>query len=168
MEKITYGFYDSSFGKMVLGKTDKGLCWLGFMVKGYKGDGLERMKAHFKTARFVQNDSAIKDLAVSALAAWEKGQENLIVFDLRGTDFQKTVWSALLRIPKGQSCSYGDIANDIGKPMAARSVGTAIGENPVSLLVPCHRVLKSDGAIGNYGWGVQVKRDILRAEGMRI
>ncbi|MGB0719441.1 MAG: methylated-DNA--[protein]-cysteine S-methyltransferase, partial [Bdellovibrionales bacterium] len=68
-------------------------------------------------------------------------------------------------IPKGRVCSYGDVANDIGRPKAARAVGSAVGENPVSLLVPCHRVVRGDGGLGNYGWGLDIKRDLLVQEG---
>ncbi len=167
MEKrnITYGFYEAPFGKMVIGKTDKGLCWLGFMVEGYKGDGLSRMKAFFKDASFTQDDSVIQDFAHKIIEKWEQGRENDIPLDLEGTPFQKSVWQALLTIPKGKTCAYQDIANDIGKPRAVRAVGTAIGDNPVSLIVPCHRVLQKSGELGNYGWGVEIKRDILLREG---
>lgn len=149
---------------MVLGKTDKGLCWLGFMVEGYKGDGLGRMKAHFKGADFVHDDAGVQGLGDRIMRAWAQGRENDIVLDLRGTGFQKSVWQALLKIKKGQVCSYGDVANDIGKPAAARAVGSAVGENPVSLIVPCHRVVQASGALGNYGWGVDLKRRILEQE----
>lgn len=89
-----------------------------------------------------------------------------IPLDLRGTDFQISVWQALLKIPKGQVVSYGDVANDIGSPNASRAVGTAVGENPVSLVVPCHRVVQASGKLGNYGWGVGLKEKILKAEGL--
>ena len=164
MEKIIYGFYPSSRGEMVLGKTDKGLCWLGFMVAGYKGDGLERMRAHFSAAEFVHDDEALRDLGDQVMKAWERGTESEIELDLHGSSFQKAVWEALLKIRKGQKLCYGDVANDVGHPAAARAVGSAVGENPVSLIVPCHRVVKKSGALGNYGWGVKLKRKILEME----
>lgn len=167
MEKIIYGFYDSPLGQMVLGKTDKGLCWLGFMVKGYKGDGFDRMVRHFKHSALVHDDNAVQSLGHDILNAWREGREADLSLDLKGTDFQRRVWAALSGIRRGQVCSYGDIANDIGKPKAARAVGSAVGENPVSLIVPCHRILKTDGRIGNYGWGADLKREILHAEGLR-
>ncbi|MGH1456966.1 MAG: methylated-DNA--[protein]-cysteine S-methyltransferase [Alphaproteobacteria bacterium] len=168
MEKITYGFFDTPMGEMVIGSSDKGLCWLGFMVDGYKGDGFSRMKAHFKSAEFVRDDNEIADIGFVILNAWEKGEENLIPVDLRGTTFQKSVWQALLDIRRGEVKSYGDVANDLGMPKAARAVGSAVGENPVSLIVPCHRVLQKSGAIGNYGWGVDLKRQILCEEGIAV
>ncbi|MCB9983341.1 MAG: methylated-DNA--[protein]-cysteine S-methyltransferase [Rhodospirillales bacterium] len=164
MEKVIYGFYPSMLGEMVLGKTDKGLCWLGFMVAGYKGDGLERLRAHFKGAEFVHDDEAVGALGDAVMQAWEQGREDEIALDLHGSAFQRAVWAALLKIRKGQKLSYGDVANDIGRPLAARAVGSAVGENPVSLIVPCHRVVQKSGALGNYGWGVALKRQILDLE----
>ena len=166
MEKITYGFFNSPIGEMVIGASEKGLCWLGFMVDGYKGDGFTRMKAYFKDAEFVHDNQEISEIGKAIMHAWEKGEEHLIPVDLRGTTFQKSVWQALLDIRRGEVRSYGDVANDIGLPKAARAVGSAVGENPVSLIVPCHRVLQKSGALGNYGWGVDLKRQILQEEGV--
>ncbi len=164
MEKIVYGFYKSAIGEMVLGKTDKGLCWLGFMVEGYKGNGQERMFAHFKKSVFIHDDKAVQELGREVMEAWKQGKEGTIRLDLHGTAFQKTVWKSLMKIGKGKRCAYDDVANDIGKPKAARAVGGAVGSNPVSLIVPCHRVVQKSGAVGNYGWGVPLKEKILAAE----
>jgi AraC family transcriptional regulator, regulatory protein of adaptative response / methylated-DNA-[protein]-cysteine methyltransferase len=161
---ITYGFYKSPFGEMVLGRTDLGLCWLGFMVNGYKGNGLERMFTHFDGAVFLHDDTGVQGLGDSIMQAWEQGREEDIALDLHGTDFQKSVWKALLKIRKGKRCAYDDVANGIGMPRAARAVGGAVGSNPVSLIVPCHRVVQKSGAIGNYGWGVELKEKILARE----
>ncbi len=168
IEKITYGFFDTPMGEMVIGASDKGVCWLGFMVEGYKGNGLKRMKAHFKGAEFLRNNKEIADIGHAIMDAWEKGEEHLIPVDLHGTTFQKSVWQSLLDIRRGEVKSYGDVANDLGMPKAARAVGSAVGENPVSLIVPCHRVLKKSGGIGNYGWGIDLKRKILREEGISV
>ncbi len=168
MEKITYGFYQSPIGEMVLAQSEKGLCWLGFMVEGYKGNGYDRMVGHFPKADFVHNDDAIQSVGDQLMLAWKKGHVADIVLDLRGTEFQKSVWQVLLDIQKGQVKTYGDVANDIGKPKAARAVGSAVGSNPVSLIVPCHRVVQQSGDIGNFGWGVDLKRRILLEEGFRI
>lgn len=165
MEKITYGFYQSPVGEMVLAQTDEGLCWLGFMVKGYKGDGLERMRMHFAGAEFVQDDEAMTGLGDEVIRLWRAGREQDITLDLRGTDFQKDVWQALFAIKRGDVCSYGDVANDIGRSRASRAVGSAVGSNPVSLIVPCHRVVQKSGGLGNYGWGLELKRRLLEEEG---
>lgn len=168
MKEITYGFSDSPFGRMVVGLSDKGICWIGFMTTreqgAYKGDAYERMIAHFPKAQFIQNDEAIKHIAPVVLKAWEQDRLNDLELDLQGTEFQKSVWNSLLKIPKGDLVSYGDVANDIGKPKASRAVGTAVGDNPISLIVPCHRVVQKSGAMGNYGWGVPLKEKILKAE----
>lgn len=164
MVKILYGFYNAEIGQLVLGKTGAGLCWVGFMVDGYKGNGLERMFAHFKDAEFVHDDAAVQILGAKIINAWKAGTESAFEYDLRGTAFQKKVWKALLDIRKGDKKSYQDIANDIGSPKAVRAVGTAVGSNPVSLLVPCHRVVQKSGALGNYGWGVDLKRELLSRE----
>lgn len=164
MKKITYGFYHSPFGEMVLAKTTKGLCWLGFMTRGRKGDGYKRMKAYFPKAELIHDDEAIETLAMKVLTAWERGKEASIKLDLQGTEFQQAVWESLLKIPKGKVCSYSDVANDIKAPKAARAVGSAVGANPVSLIVPCHRVVPMSGGVGNYGWGPRMKEKILKAE----
>lgn len=167
MEKVIYGIHSSPFGAdMVVAQSNKGLCWLGFMTTkeqgAYKGDGLTRMKAAFPDA--LRNDKKTESLAHDVIEAWKEDKLRAIPFDLHGTDFQKSVWQALLNIPAGKTVSYGTIANDIGKPKASRAVGTAVGDNPVSLLVPCHRVVRSDGGLGNYGWGLGLKKEILDQE----
>ena len=168
MEKITYGFYKSPIGEMVLAQSETGLCWLGFMVEGYKGNGYDRMVGHFPKSGFVQDDDALQSVGDQLMSAWEQGSVADIALDLRGTDFQKSVWQVLLNIKKGQVKTYGDVANDTGKPKAARAVGSAVGSNPVSLIVPCHRIVQQSGDIGNFGWGVDLKRRILLAEGFNI
>ena len=164
MEKITYGFYRSQFGEMIIAHSKQGLSWLGFMVDGYKGNGYERMVKHFYGSEFVKSD--VSELGYKIIAVWDQGGLAGIELDLRGSEFQKAVWLALLKIKKGEVKSYGDVAEFIGKPKAVRAVGSAVGANPVSLIVPCHRVVQKSGAIGNYGWGVDLKRKILCAEGL--
>ena len=168
MEKITYGLHDTPIGQMVIAQSCKGLCWLGFMVSkeegAYKGDGFERMKEFFPNSDFVRDDEGTRETVEQVMEAWDQDTLADIELDLRGTDFQQSVWKALLQIPKGQVISYGDVANDIGRPKASRAVGTAVGENPVSLVVPCHRVVQASGGLGNYGWGVALKKKILHEE----
>ena len=166
MQKITYGFYQSPFGKMIIGKTDKGVCWLGFMVDGYKGNGFDRMKIHFKVAKFTEDQEMADEYGFSLIEAWEKGEENSYPLDIQGTAFQHTVWSALRQIKRGEVNTYSGIAQKIGNKNAVRAVGTAIGENPISLIIPCHRVIQKSGGLGNYGWGVALKTDMLKAEGI--
>lgn len=168
MEKITYGYYSSPIGELIIGETNRGLCWVGFMVDGYKGNGDSRMRNHFKTAECIEDSNAVKDTAAHILERWRAGEVFDGPLDLHGTPFQRSVWQALQSIPAGKVVSYGQIANDIGKPKAARAVGTAVGDNPVSLVIPCHRVINRSGALGNYGWGIDLKRKLLQAEGAQI
>ena len=138
------------------------------MVKGYKGDGFTRMTEFFPNSELVRDDKETKDLVDDIIRCWDQDTLAEIDLDLRGTEFQRDVWQALLQIPKGQVISYGDVANDIGRPKASRAVGSAVGENPVSLIVPCHRVVQSTGGLGNYGWGVKLKKHILEEEGLEV
>jgi AraC family transcriptional regulator of adaptative response/methylated-DNA-[protein]-cysteine methyltransferase len=166
--EVTYGIHDTELGRIVIGQTDRGLCWLGFMVSkkegAYKGDGLTRMKEYFSESSFVEDKASTFETLNDVFKAWESDDLNSISLDLQGTDFQLSVWKALLNIPKGQTLSYGDVANDIGKPKASRAVGTAVGDNPVSLIIPCHRVIQKSGGLGNYGWGLDLKSRLLEIE----
>jgi AraC family transcriptional regulator of adaptative response/methylated-DNA-[protein]-cysteine methyltransferase len=168
ISEVTYGIHETELGRIVMGQTGRGLCWLGFMVSieegAYKGDGLSRMKAYFPEARFVEDQAKTFETLGRVFTAWESDDLKSIALDLKGTNFQRAVWEALLDIPKGQTVSYGDVAHDIGKPKASRAVGTAVGDNPVSLIIPCHRVIQKSGALGNYGWGLDLKRKLLGIE----
>lgn len=168
MQKVIYGIHDCELGRVVIGQTDKGLCWLGFMVSkeegAYKGDGFSRMKDFFSDVGFIEDGAQTREMLKNVLKAWREDDLKSICLDLCGSDFQKAVWAALLNIPKGKTISYGDVANDIGRPKAARAVGTAVGDNPVSIVVPCHRVIQKSGNMGNYGWGLDLKRRLLDIE----
>ena len=169
-KKITYGFFDNPLGRIVVGKSEKDLvCWVGFMVEvsdgAYKGDGFVRMKEFFSGAEFIEDPAIVEPLYHQVMQYWQEGREKEFPLDLVGTDFQCAVWRALFDIKKGKVQSYSDIARSIGNPKAVRAVGTAVGQNPISLIVPCHRVVPQSGGLGNYGWGVHVKERILREEG---
>ncbi len=167
-EDILYGMHDTPIGRVIIALSAKGLCWFGFMVEGYKGNGLERLKRFYPGAKLVHDDEETVDYLQMVLKAWDNDDLHGITLDLRGTCFQLAVWHALLEIPKGNVLTYGDIACSIGQSSAARAVGTAVGKNPVSLVVPCHRIVKASGDLGNYGWGVDIKRNLLSAEGFDI
>jgi AraC family transcriptional regulator of adaptative response/methylated-DNA-[protein]-cysteine methyltransferase len=169
MEKITYGVHATPLGEVVIAQSTKGLCWLGFMCGreegAYKGDGFSRMQHFFPNSDLIRDDDHTRPMMESIMQAWDHDTVKEIALDLRGTSFQRSVWKALLNIPKGQVISYGDIANDLGRPKASRAVGSAVGNNPVSLIVPCHRVLPKSGKVGNYGWGPELKKKLLEREG---
>lgn len=162
---ITYGFAETPYGAVVLAKTDRGVCWLGFQksddTTARYPDGVSPIHDMWPGARIVEGDIAAEVAAINTII---KGEKTDILFDLYGTDFQMTVWQDLLTIPRGQVVSYRDIAARIGKPSAMRAVGNAIAANPVSLAIPCHRVVAASGKIHHYAWGAQRKADILRQE----
>jgi AraC family transcriptional regulator of adaptative response/methylated-DNA-[protein]-cysteine methyltransferase len=163
---ITYGVYPGPFGAMLIGKTEKGVCWLGFLVDESEKRCLERIRHHWPKAKIVHNDVAIAPDAQEILKIW-RGQgdaKKKLKLDLYGTNFQIQVWQALLKIPTGATLTYQEIAQQVGRPKASRAIGNAVGANPVSLLIPCHRVIRATGIIDNYGWGSPRKKILLAME----
>lgn len=175
MQKITYGIHKLAYGNVILAITNGKLIWLGFDKSSYKGSCKALMKKYFARAftsfELEQSDKAIQPM-VSLVNKALSNNENLLQFinqntELYGSDFQKAVWKSLCAIPQGSVVSYKEIANDIGTPKALRAVGSAVGANPLSVLIPCHRVIPSLGGIGNYLWGQEVKHLILKSEGIQ-
>lgn len=164
---IQYGFHPSPIGDLGIAVTPRGVCWLGFLVDEKRDYCVYRIQKHWPQAKLVHNDKAIQDAAEQILKIWrgegEKGSK--LKLDLYGTNMQLQVWKALLKIPTGETQTYQDIAKKIGKPKASRAIGNAVGANPVSLLIPCHRVIRATGIIDNYGWGSPRKKLILAMEG---
>lgn len=148
-------------GPMMIACNDKGLVWLGLTDKT---DKLQRFFPH----AVLMHDKSLAPIAREIASVWEGKSKDLSVpLVLTGTEFQVAVWKALLKIKSGTTLTYGDIARQIGYPDAIRAVGTAVGKNPLTLLVPCHRVLaKAKGAQLKYGWGPAAKEKLLRAEGV--
>lgn len=147
---INYSFGDSHFGDLIVASTKKGICYLAFLEN--QTEALEKLKTRFPNAQYHQVVDAIQ---LNALLIFKHGWNKLneIKLHLKGTSFQLKVWEALLKIPKGNLSTYGEIAKHIDKPKASRAVGTAIGNNPIAFLIPCHRVIQSTGNIGGYRWG---------------
>ncbi len=161
---IQYSFQSSPFGSALLATTQKGLCFLGFVDN--RRIALQELATLFPHAPLLEGfDSAQQQ----ALTHFESNQKNppLPVLDLNGTPFQHKVWQALLSIPFGKRTAYKTIAEQIGHPHACRAVGTAVGQNPIAFLVPCHRVIQASGALGNYRWGTERKSAILHWEATR-
>ncbi len=160
---IRYGFHATPFGRCLLAATDRGICSLSF-VEGECADlSLAEMRARLPAADY-RLDQAVTARACEALFSPSDSQS--AVLHVAGTAFQLKVWQALLRIPSGKLASYGQIARAIGKPSAARAVGTAIGRNPVALAIPCHRVVRENGMLGGYHWGEARKLAILGREAL--
>ncbi len=167
VERIIYGFHECDFGEMSIAQTDRGICWLGFVQEGqtYRSVSAD-LKQRFNGSSLLRSDTVADNLGRRVMRAWEDGREGNIDVDLRGTDFQIDVWNALRDIGRGYVCSYSEVAEMINRPKAVRAVGSAVADNPVSIVVPCHRVIKKTGEIGNYGWGVDMKRKLLLKEGV--
>lgn len=158
---IRYGFHPSPFGIALVMVTDRGLAGLAFSDIGDEAACLEDMTCRWPNAEYVEDRQATVSYAerIFEPGRWTSDQPLRVV--LIGTDFQVRVWESLLKIPFGKAVTYSDIANDIGKPTAMRAVGAAVGANPISFVVPCHRALGKSGALTGYHWGLTRKRAML-------
>jgi AraC family transcriptional regulator of adaptative response/methylated-DNA-[protein]-cysteine methyltransferase len=169
--RMAYGFHPSPFGEALLIATERGLAGLAFIDEDKtqtRQDVLADMQARWPKARFVAAPERTAALARQVFdpAAWS--QERPVRLVMIGTDFEVRVWEALLRIPMGRAVSYHDIARHLGQPTASRAVGSAVGRNPISFVVPCHRVLRGDGSLGGYHWGLTRKRALIGWETGRL
>lgn len=158
---LTYGLHPSPFGECLLAVSERGLCHLAFTL-GQPEPVLSRIRSAWPDADLRQESSRTEPFAKTVFSPDGSAAMPL---DLRGTPFQRRVWQALLEIPLGEVTTYGKLAAAIGHPKAARAVGTAVGDNPVAVLVPCHRVVRSDGSLGGYFYGPELKSALLRWEG---
>jgi AraC family transcriptional regulator, regulatory protein of adaptative response / methylated-DNA-[protein]-cysteine methyltransferase len=158
---LRYGFHPSPFGEAILVATERGVAGIGFVDGGDRPAALADMRRRWPKAEYAEDGPGTAPLArrVFEPATW-RAEEPLRVV-LIGTDFEVRVWRTLLRIPFGRATTYSEIANRIGRPSAARAVGAAVGKNPISFVVPCHRVLGRSGALTGYHWGLTRKRAIL-------
>jgi AraC family transcriptional regulator of adaptative response/methylated-DNA-[protein]-cysteine methyltransferase len=159
---IRSGLFETPFGPAVAMGTEHGLCGLGFAAE--QGEEAVRvdLAARWPRARVVEDPEALAPWVEAAFGGRPGARLHLI-----GAPFQIKVWEALLSIPEGAVTTYGEIARAIGQPRAVRAVGTAVGRNPVSWLIPCHRALRTTGALGGYHWGLPVKRAMLAWESAR-
>lgn len=158
---LRYGFHASPFGEAIAVVAPKGLAGLGWVDGGDRAAALADMIGRWPNARFEQDQAATAPFASRAFdpAEWKPDRPLRLV--LIGTDFELRVWETLLSIPMGRATTYSDIARKLGKPQAARAVGAAVGKNPISFVVPCHRVLGRSGALTGYHWGLSRKQAII-------
>ena len=161
---FSYGFGISPFGEAVVSWNDRGLNFLGFCQETGREDALEELKSGLSRARF---NEASKEAQSWLDRIFDRCDSEPLPVWLRGSPFQLKVWEALLSIPEGMHGSYGSIARRIGSPGAAQAVGNAVGSNPVSWLIPCHRVIRSLGEIGGYRWGLSTKQAMIGLEAVR-
>ncbi len=158
---ITYGFHASLFGNALVMSTPRGLCGLAFADEGEEQATFEDMRRRWPNAAYVEDSARTAPLTARIFDKnqWRSDQPLRVI--LIGTDFEVRVWDALLSIPLGRATSYSDIAAKLGKPKASRAVGAAVGRNPISFVVPCHRVLGRSGDLCGYHWGLTRKRAML-------
>lgn len=165
---ISYGLHPSPFGTALVMATERGLCGLAFADPGEEAAALEDMRGRWPNARYSEDMERTAAFArrIFDPAQWQPDTPLRIV--LIGTDFQVRVWETLLAIPLGRATTYSDIASKVCSAKAARAVGAAVGRNPISFVVPCHRVLGKSGAITGYHWGLTRKRAMLGWETGKI
>ena len=148
---INYAFADTPFGKVIVASTAKGICHMAFADAG-EAEALNGLMAVFPNAIYQQFVDRIQQNALFIFSQdWSKLDE--VKLHLKGTDFQLKIWEALLKVPLGGLTTYADLAKQAGHDGASRAVGTAVGNNPVAFIIPCHRVIRSTGEIGQYHWG---------------
>jgi AraC family transcriptional regulator of adaptative response/methylated-DNA-[protein]-cysteine methyltransferase len=158
---IRYGFHHSPFGVALVMATERGLAGLAFADEGGEQEALDDMTRRWPNATYVEDAEATLPYVgrVFDRSQWLCDRPLRVV--LIGTDFQMRVWQSLLKIPYGKAVTYSDVANDIGQPTANRAVGAAVGANPISFVVPCHRAVARNGALTGYHWGLTRKRAML-------
>lgn len=159
---IRYGWFPSPFGEALAMATERGLCGMAFSEDTGRAAALADMQARWPAASFAEDAGTLAPLVDSAFSGAAHGQLHLI-----GAPFQIKVWEALLQVPSGHVTTYSEIAGAIGSPRAVRAVGTAVGRNPISWLIPCHRALRKSGGLGGYHWGLPIKRAMLTWEAAR-
>jgi AraC family transcriptional regulator of adaptative response/methylated-DNA-[protein]-cysteine methyltransferase len=158
---IRYGLHPTPFGKCLIAATDRGICHLGF-VQTSEGRAIDGLVSDWKQAKMIEDHRSTSPLVEPIFDLGYRGKP--LSVHLRGTNFQLKVWEALLQIPTGAVTTYAGIASKIGKPGAMRAVGTAIGHNPIAVLIPCHRVIRKVGEFGNYRYGALRKKALLARE----
>ncbi|THF48719.1 methylated-DNA--[protein]-cysteine S-methyltransferase [Allorhizobium terrae] len=165
---IRHGFHPSPFGQALVMVTDRGLAGLGFCDLGEEQACYQDMAGRWPMATFVEDQAAIQTYVQRIFdpTCWQAEQPLRVV--LIGSDFQVRVWQNLLTIPMGKAVTYSNIAQNIGQPTASRAVGAAVGRNPISFVVPCHRALGKSGALTGYHWGLTRKRAMLGWEAGQV
>ena len=165
--QMRFGFHASPFGEALAIIAPRGLAGLGFVDEGGQAAALDDMRRRWPRASFVEDQAAAAPYVARAFdpAEWRADRPLRVV--MIGSDFEVRVWETLLRIPRGRAATYADVARSVGSPKAARAVGAAVGRNPISFVVPCHRVIGSGGALTGYHWGLTRKRALLGWEAGR-
>jgi AraC family transcriptional regulator of adaptative response/methylated-DNA-[protein]-cysteine methyltransferase len=162
-ERIQFSIVDSPLGRLLAAYTERGVCAVAI---GDDDAALERaFRADFPRARILGSGPVVHEWIAAIVRSLDGDFSSAIPVDARGTAFQRRVWNALQQIPRGTTLSYSDVAKEIGQPSAVRAVARACATNPVALVIPCHRVIREDGSLGGYRWGLDRKKQLLELEG---
>lgn len=164
---VRYGFHPTPFGECVIAVTPRGVCHLAFVHPVSRQEALDRIRHDWPAATLVADQGATRGAAALAFPPPGSSPTAGLTLHVKGTNFQLKVWRALLEIPTGSVTTYGALAAAVGDANASRAVGSAVGSNPVSYLIPCHRVIRSTGELGGYAWGPDRKRTMLALETSR-
>lgn len=163
---IYYGWHLTPIGDVLIAETGRGICWMSFSMQQEHAGAYNAFIKRWPMAEIIEDTQRTALSAARIIEVWQgRAETGKLKLNLFGTNFQMQVWQALLKIPTGGTVSYQAIANYIGQPKANRAVGTAVGANPISLLIPCHRVIQSSGIVENYAWGSARKKMLLGLEG---
>lgn len=159
--RIEYGLHETPFGNAVIGVTERGICWLSFVPIGEEPRvEVDQMKQHWHNSIFYQNQVLTFSFIQKIFSSHPEKNQKLHLL-VKGTNFQVKVWQALLKLPLGTVTTYQDIAEQINNPKAMQAVGSAVGANHVAYLIPCHRVIRKDGVLGDYRWQSSRKKSII-------
>lgn len=160
--RIHYGIHETPFGHCLIGVTERGICWLSFLqTDADPSRDVEEMKLHWHNSIFHQDQLLTFDYAQKIFGRISGAKTPKLHVLVKGTNFQLKVWEALLKVPMGELTTYQDIAKAIGNPRSMQAVGSAVGSNHIAYLIPCHRVIRKDGVLGEYRWSSVRKKGIL-------
>jgi AraC family transcriptional regulator of adaptative response/methylated-DNA-[protein]-cysteine methyltransferase len=165
--EVSFGFHPSPFGECLLAVTRRGICFLAFTPEGRRGSAPAELQRQWPRASLRQDEQATLPQVEQVFQFFSGEGASGLSLHLRGTNFQIKVWEALLRIPAGYVVTYADLAVQIGMPSASRAVGSAVGRNPLPVIIPCHRVIRKAGDFGNYRYGAARKKALLAWESAR-
>ena len=158
---VLYGYHPTPFGECLLAITGRGICGLSFVPEGKRASVLKELRERWTGATLREAPDETQPWVDKLFSRTPARRRKPLPLILKGTNFQVKVWEALLRIPEGGVVSYESLARAVGKPSASRAVGNAVGKNPIAFIIPCHRVIRQAGVIGNYHWGAERKKALL-------
>lgn len=162
VDNIYWGQHETPHGDIFVAATDHGVCSIEFFGTNKKESILKKLAKTWPKSKLIESPQTTARYAQTVLISPEEFLKNkAITIHIFGSPFQQTVWQALLDIPFGEQLSYSSVAENAGNPSASRAVGSAIAANPIAILIPCHRVILSDGQLGDYRWGKELKQDLI-------